>query len=88
MAALVVAMLAKTFFEESGGKNAGLGQSIHAFVDADVDVAVVDLVKELVLLYDFFRDQIETDFHIFGFLHGSGEIEIFNISHNHSGARG
>lgn len=56
VSALVVAVFAQTFSKKIIGETASLGEAVHAFVDANVDSAVMYNVFEFVLGYDLWWD--------------------------------
>lgn len=71
MSGLVVAVLGEAFGEEFVGKHAGLGQAVHAFIDADVDVAVVGKGEEIVFGKDLVGKKVDWDAHVFRSVHWS-----------------
>jgi hypothetical protein len=76
---LVVAVFRQTFGEKVVGELAGLGQAVHAFVDADVYVAIVGEGLEVVRIYDFLWDEDKGNAHVFGSVHGRVEVEVFYV---------
>eukprot|EP00978_Attheya_sp_CCMP212_P021674 scaffold63643_cov24-Attheya_sp.AAC.1 len=59
-------------FDEAGvGKDAGLGQAIHAFSDFNNNVAIMDEWGKMVLFHNTFWNVFYWDTHIFRSFHGS-----------------
>jgi hypothetical protein len=70
--ALVVTLFGQSLFEELVGNDAGLGEAVYAFSNFIVDpFFFVDQVPEVVFYNDFFRDDVESEAHVFRIGHRS-----------------
>jgi hypothetical protein len=74
-----VSMGGKSFLKELAGKDAGLGQAVHAFLDLDVEKAVVDK-WEVVLFVDFGRYEGNEHLHILVAIERHVEVEVFEVN--------
>ena len=75
--ALVIAFGREAFFEELVGKDAGLGQAVHPFLDFDIDPSFfADQVVEVVFYDDLFGDDAKVEAHVLWLEHWSIEIKI------------
>jgi hypothetical protein len=61
------------------GDDAGLRETIHAFVDLDVNVGIVDERQEVVLVDDFLGDDVNRHAYVFVALHFGVEIKILDV---------
>eukprot|EP00978_Attheya_sp_CCMP212_P021679 scaffold63644_cov46-Attheya_sp.AAC.4 len=68
---LVVSRGLEVFDEAGVGKDAGLGQAIHAFSDFNNNVAIMDEWGKMVLFHNTFWNVFYWDTHIFRSFHGS-----------------
>ena len=75
--ALVIAFGGEAFFEELVGKDAGLGQGIHPFLDVNIDPSFfVDQIAEVVFYNDLFGDDVQAEAHVLWLGHWSIEVKI------------
>jgi hypothetical protein len=85
--ALVVALFGQSLFEELVGNDAGLGEAVHSFSNFNVDPSfVIDQVPEVVFYDDFFRDDVESEAHVFRIGHWSVEVEVGQVNIEEHGA--
>jgi hypothetical protein len=63
-------------YESIVGELAGLGKTVHAFVDFDDNVSAVDEVLMLVLLHDAGRNDFDWVSHVFVLVHGKFLMSI------------
>ena len=70
------------------GQTPGLGKSVHAFADLDIEETIVDQGSEIVLFHDGVWDVLDWDVHVLFALHWSIEIEVFNVRCHKLGAWG
>ena len=86
--ALVVALFGQSLFEELvGNDDAGLGEAVHSFSNFNVDpFFVIDQVLEVVFYDDFFRDDVESEAHVFRIGHRSVEVEVGQVNIKEHGA--
>ena len=63
------------------GKNASLGQTVHAASNLTKHVSVTGDCMEVILVHDFLGQLPNWDSHIFVSLHGSAEIDFFRSKH-------
>ncbi len=54
-----------------------MGQSIHSFVDFDVDVVLVNKRYEVVIVDDFLGNKFDGDAHVFRVFERRVEVEFF-----------
>jgi len=86
--ALVVALCGQSLFEELVGDDAGLGEAVHSFSNFNVHPSFfVDQVPEFVFCDDFFRDDVESEAHVFRIGHRSVEVEVGQVDTKEHGAR-
>jgi len=86
--ALVVALFGQSLFEELVGNDAGLGEAIHSFSNFNVYPSFfVDQVLEVVFYDDFFRDDVESEAHVFRIGHRSVKVEVGQVNAKEHGAR-
>jgi len=86
--ALVVALCGQLLFEELVGDDAGLGEAVHSFLNFNVHPSLfVDQVPEFVFFNDFFRDDVESEAHVFRIGHRSVEVEVGQFDAKEHGAR-
>ena len=79
MAHLVVAMLGRAFVKQAVGKDACLGQAVHSFFNANVDVVLVEEVEKVVFGNDFLGDEADWYAHEFWVVHGGVQVKILDI---------
>jgi hypothetical protein len=65
-----------------------LGQSIHAFLNLDVDLSVLRQLVQSVLVDCFLRELFQIDYHIFESSKGGVHIEFFDVNDHELGACG
>ena len=58
------------------GKDAGLGKTVHAASNFNVDVIIVDKGMEMIFLENFWRDILDVDLHVLKTVHWGSEVEI------------
>lgn len=76
-----VADFGESLFEEFVVNFSGLWQTIHSFVNADVDVSfVVNEWAEIVSVDDDLWDEVNVDAHEFWSVEICIEIEIFDVN--------
>lgn len=85
---LVVARGREMFDEPIVGNFAGLWEAIHAFTNLDVNVAIVDFVREVVLVHDCFGYEVDWDAHVLVLCHGSFEVEVLDVGSEELGVWG
>ena len=61
------------------GKFSCLDETVEAFVDLEIDVAVVDEGFEVVLVDDGLWDEFDRDTHVFGSCHEGVEVEVGDV---------
>jgi len=62
------------------GETPGLGEPIHAFDDANKNVAVVNEVLKIVLGENSGRDLVDGDAHVLGVVHCGVEVKILDVN--------
>ena len=82
-----VAECGKVFAQLVVGDDAGLREAVHALVDFNANISVVNEWEELVLVDDFLRDYIDGESHVFVALHRGAIIKIFYVQHHVFGVR-
>ena len=55
---MVVACFVETFLEKLVGQNSGLGKSVNASDDLEVDPTIPDMVGEVVFIDELLRDVV------------------------------
>jgi hypothetical protein len=86
--ALVVTLFGKSLLEDLVGNDAGLGEAVHSFPNFDVDPSVfVNQVPEVVFYDDLFRDDVESEAHVFWIGHRGVEVEVGQVNAEEHGAR-
>jgi len=81
-----VAMRFQELLELSIGQQTNLGGAIHAALDFDVNMAVVDQGMEVVVVHDIIGEHGNRDVHVgvvLG-LHGGAQIKVFEVTHHAS----
>ena len=79
--ALAVTLFGKSLLEELVGNDAGLGEAVHSFPNFDVDPSVfVNQVPEVVFYDDLFRDDVESEAHVFRIGHRGVEVEVGQVN--------
>jgi len=66
------------------GEESGLREAIHAALNLNIDMAMVDQTVELVMVHDFVREHGHRDVHVgvvLG-LHWCAQIKIFEVVHH------
>ena len=77
----------QVFLEFVVGNAASLLEAWHAFSDFNVNVAVGDKVKQVVLVDDFLGNELQRELHVFVALHRCAIVEIFYIQYHVFGVR-
>ena len=72
-------MWLEAFSEEFVGNDPGLRESVHAFSDLHVEVAMVDFGSQVVCLHEIFWDKAGWYSHIFISVHRCFQVEILNV---------
>jgi len=62
------------------GKMSGLGKPVHAFDDADENVAIVNEVLEIALGENGSRDLVDWDSHVLEVIHFIVEVEVLDVN--------
>ena len=88
MTARGISMLEKAFDQEFLCDHARLGKAVHAAANFQVDLAVVDLVHQVVLVDDLLWYDVNGQEHIFVAFHGGAQVEVFDIDNHEFGIRG
>ena len=83
---MIVASGVQTLFEETVGKDSGLGQTINAATNFKVDPAVADALGEVIFCDEFFGNVGEADADVFGTIERSAEIEVTDVEGDEFGA--
>ena len=76
-----VAFFAKELCELIVSHDARLREAVHASVDFEVSVAVMNEVKDIVLVDYILRDLVDGNVHVFvfgGIFHWCTKVEVFN----------
>ena len=90
MLALVEPLCCWVFLRELIGKYAGLGKSVHPFLNLNVYPTILcQQVMEIVFDDDFVGNDVkaETHVHILGVQHGSVEIKVGQVDPKKNGTR-
>ena len=89
MLALVATFFGKLLLKELVlGNDAGLGEAVHSFPNFDVDPSVfVNQVPEVVFYDNLFRDDVESEAHVFRIGHHAVEGEVGQVNAEEHGAR-
>ena len=83
-----IALLRHMCFEAFVSDEAGVGKTVHAFADFDINVAVVDERVKVVLLHDDFGNLLDGDAHVLVSGHGRTEVKVFEIDGHEFGVGG
>ncbi len=87
--ALPVPRLLEVFGEEVLGNDAGLGKAVHPTLYFTEDVAIcVDLVAESISLDDILGKQFKFHLEVLVAVHGSHEVEVFDVNCHELGIGG
>ena len=62
-----------------------LWQSIHTFVNLDIDVAIVHQWHEVALIDDFLRNELDRELHEFRSLHWGVQVEVLDVDSHEFG---
>jgi hypothetical protein len=65
-----------------------LWQSVHTFLDFDVDLSVLCELVQIVLFDRLLRERCQVDYHIFESSKGGVQIKILNVNDKEYGALG
>ncbi len=76
---LVVVKFDKAVSEEFVGKDACLGETVHAMAHFEVDPGVADNLVELVLIYEFLGDVRKLDADVFWPVERGVQIEVLEV---------
>jgi hypothetical protein len=60
--------------------DAGLGEAVHAALNFDIYMSVVDKREEVVCLNDFLGDDVDWESHVLIAAHGGSQVEVFNVA--------
>ena len=75
----MVACFAHAPDEEFVGYLARLRQAIHSFDNLDVNPAILRNIVQLILSYDFLRDELEWHVHVLGARERQPQVEVGSI---------
>ncbi len=76
---LVVVELGEVFLEEFDGKDACLGEAVHAMVHFEVDPGVADYLVELELVDEFLGDVCKLDVDVLWLVEQGVQIEVLEV---------
>jgi hypothetical protein len=84
----LIAILGEIALLQFVGEDACLWQSVHAFLNFDVDLSVLRELVQIVLFDRFLREQRQIDHHIFKSSEGGVQIKIRDVNDKELGALG
>jgi hypothetical protein len=62
------------------GNDAGLWEAVHASLDFNVHMSIVDKRHEIVCLNDFLWYDVDGEAHVFVATHGCAQVEVFYVA--------
>jgi len=79
-----VAMWCQELLKLQVGQESGLWEAIHAMLNLNIDMAMVDQAVKLVMVHDVVREHGHRDVHVsivLGF-HWCAKVKIFEVAHH------